>query len=135
MSIPPDVPTIVPAPEWSPTQIKENMPVSGSIGAVICRISPARSSKQPNLSAHVCEVCGAPGALQNDGGWLTTAAGTTSTDRVTPALFDCHLVSFAAADSSPCRTGGRPLVAPRADVGFYLLRCDQRRKDCDAIGR
>lgn len=64
---------IAPHHAWSPSQIKEKLGTLrfywwGDLPNLADQVIDAAE----HVSAHVCEVCGAPGALRDDHGWLST---------------------------------------------------------------
>lgn len=64
---------IAPDRDWSPSQIKEKF---GSLSFYWWGDLPDLGDQiieaAELISSHVCEVCGAPGALQSDHGWWST---------------------------------------------------------------
>lgn len=64
---------IAPHSDWHPVQVKEKFASlrfywTGDLPDLAGEIIEAAE----HVSGYVCEVCGAPGALQHDGGWMTT---------------------------------------------------------------
>lgn len=64
---------IAPQADWQPVQVKEKFASlrfywTGDLPDLARQVIEAAE----HVSSHVCEVCGAPGALQNAGGWMTT---------------------------------------------------------------
>ena len=64
---------IAPDRDWSPSQIKEKF---GSLRFYwygdLPDLGDGIIAAAEQVSGHICEVCGAPGALQSDHGWLST---------------------------------------------------------------
>jgi hypothetical protein len=64
---------IAPQADWQPVQIKEKFASlrfywTGNLPHLAQQAIEAAE----HVSGYVCEVCGGPGVLQSDGGWMTT---------------------------------------------------------------
>jgi hypothetical protein len=64
---------IAPQADWHPVQVKEKFAsLRFYWGGHLPDLGQQVIEAAEHVSGYVCEVCGAPGVLQHDGGWMTT---------------------------------------------------------------
>ncbi len=63
---------IAPDTDWAPDQIKEKYATLRFWHGHLPPLGSEIIDAAEDLSGHICEICGAPGALQNQRGWWST---------------------------------------------------------------